>query len=78
MDIFNLLDGGDKILPRPRPTGTATVSGANIKGKTEATPKPKIGGVFGGIQGFFDNVMGNPLLLMIVLVVVILIVGKVF
>jgi len=52
---------------------------------TEATPDPKMSGIFGGLggilsgaEGFFQRLTGNPILLLIIVVVLVFVVGKMF
>lgn len=59
------------------PTFTMT-TGDKAEKPTDVAPSPKLGGVFGGIGGFFDKIQSNPILLLIAVVALVFIIRMMF
>lgn len=71
-----MINGAETITTGSGETPAATTGGSLVG--AEATPKPQLGGVFGGISGFFESIKTNPILLLIAVVILVFVIGKMF
>jgi len=71
-----MMNGAETVTTGNTGAPPATTGGSLVG--AEATPKPQLGVVFGGISGFFESIKSNPILLLIAVVILVFVIGKMF